>query len=167
MEEERGVEITEVSVVDDTTRLWLTDILTRRMMMTNPPAVSLHIDRPAVRQAVGGSEMAMADGAVMHGMAWHGTSGRDRDESRQGVTGGKSCIVRASACLSDAAKERARRLARPRRNSSSTGQWRKRWPGARVVDALSPTNYCWCWRVLVLLLALALSLLTAAVVQVK
>jgi hypothetical protein len=84
----------------------------------------------------------------MHGMAvWHGTSGRDRDESRQAkcVTGGKSCIVRASACLLDAAKERAQRLARPRRNSSSTGQWRKRWPGARVVDALSPTNYCWCW----------------------
>ena len=67
----------------------------------------------------------------------------------------------------ESAPSRARRLARPRRNSSSTGQWRKRWPGARVVDALSPTNYCWCWWVLVLLLALALSLLTAAVVQVK
>ena len=120
------MEITEVSVVDDTTRLWLTDILTRRMMMTNPPAVSLHIDRPAVRQAVGGSEMAMADGAVMHGMAWHGTSGRDRDESRQGVTGGKSCILRASSACFAAAKERAQRLAQPRRNSSSTGQWRKR-----------------------------------------
>jgi hypothetical protein len=83
MEEERGVEITEVSVVDDTTRLWLTDRLTRRMMMTNLPAVSLHIDRPAVRQAVGGSEMAMADGAVMHGMARYEWPRSRREQTRR------------------------------------------------------------------------------------
>jgi hypothetical protein len=110
--------------------------------MANTPAISL-CSQIAQAGRVGGWKRDGDDGG-RRGDARHRAvrNGRDRNEIRQGVTGGKSCILRASSACFAAAKERAQRLAQPRRNSSSTGQWRKRWPDARVVDALSPTNYC-------------------------
>jgi len=53
-------------------------------------------------QADGGSEMAIADGAVMHAIARYELAAiaTRPGKARQGVTGWKSCIVRASsACL--------------------------------------------------------------------
>jgi hypothetical protein len=101
--------------------------------MANTPAISL-CSQIAQAGRVGGWKRDGDDGG-RRGDARHRAvrNGRDRNEIRQGVTGGKSCILRASSACFAAAKERAQRLAQPRR---------KRWLDARVVDALSPTNYC-------------------------
>ena len=94
--------------------------------MANTPAISL-CSQIAQAGRVGGWKRDGDDGG-RRGAARHRAvrNGRDRNEIRQGVTGGKSCILRASSACFAAAKERAQRLAQPRRNSSSTGQWRKR-----------------------------------------